>query len=769
VLGAALDQSSRGFESVEDLVRATVRSRRSEHEVLQSDAPERGEQEVHVWIVFGQFQRPREKRSHHLRVPRDHFAQGRVVLRLDDQTEQHSGPLAILGESTCKRECACAPAIVMECRARLGDEHPEVFREHLDEPLCDGSDQVELPREVVREMALRHARSARDLRLREVFHAGLAQHANRRVQDLFADTAGMPSHRAVDCWADVGCVKTYGTAAALRRAIVPRQTCTMLRVRTLASRTNTASRTLRASIAASLFLPCACGRSTGPDGGADAGGLPACTPPATPLRLPDDSLVCATLGAQELSCDGDYSDIADLRGQLAYVRSGAAPGGDGTRDRAFATIEQAVASTPRPDVILLSRGTHTILGTIAFTNGVEIRGCGASLDGSIVRFPSQEPAFDFRNGRTNARIMRTRLVAARDTRFATVPAVRVSDESTLWLREVTIEDAGVGLAVQHATIDVQRVTVLRPATIGFVVGPNADAILTGFRVDGAGAQGVSARASHLTIHGGSIIGSGREGIVMHGNDRGDSEVTDLALQRNTGAGLRLEDGAVAAVNDTYVTDTVAAPDGEGGDGFVVVQGASLVLDSATEGVRRMTFGVSARNARSGVFAAGTGVRVELHHTVIASNGGVGVWLGDGALARVIDTCLIEDSGGAGVACVGSAAVARMNGTTIRHTRSVEFRAAARAVRIGDALHLNAPPIAIELADNVLEDSAGFAGVLFRSAGTASANRGRRNRYGLVAYESTFTVDASNQVEGTDGSAPAATPPLLDATMSPTPH
>lgn len=398
------------------------------------------------------------------------------------------------------------------------------------------------------------------------------------------------------------------------------------------------------------------------DAGADAAPMflaPTC--PGTdeaPLRQPDGGHTCTRVGAPDDTAAGAWPDVSSAAAPVVYVRPGG--DGDGSIDRPFGTLADALAATPRAATIALSRGAHTLAATVEITRSVAILGAGAS----VLEGPAGASAVRVRGEGEAIAVSLTGLTVRAPAATGEFGVVGVEGAARCSLRNVIVEGGADGLRAERgATVCAEGVSVRAAGRRGVALLGGSVGFLRGVSVrDGAGV-GVLSDRSHLTLERALVASNGRDGVAMRGawlgalcgsdaecvapspcpgfeltracapgvvatgprTCRSENVLADVASLRNRVTGVRAArstptaDEVAAGQRDAVlswpgpmvlgerlvIAGTRAVEGSPGGDGLYVGPGATVALDpTASSDAERGLASEIVANERAGVLADG---------------------------------------------------------------------------------------------------------------------------------------------------------------------
>ncbi len=256
--------------------------------------------------------------------------------------------------------------------------------------------------------------------------------------------------------------------------------------------------------------------------------------------LPDDSP--ADLFAPPCA-DGGWGEIEDdLVDTGLHVQATAEAGGDGTKERPFQTIDDALVSSRAggAKAILIWPGGYTAsldLGGTLGDDALRIQGCSAA---EVV-------------------------LTAPDSGS---PVVKVSDALDMDLRGLTLSGGRRGLWVwQGSTITVSNVTAQGNQLVGIVIdGSGTVATLSGIvvsdpvAVSGAGGFGIAVQNASATLSNLVITSATEIGLLIDGGDADvvvdNIEVVGTASREDGtfGRGIRVQERASAVISNAVLTE-----------------------------------------------------------------------------------------------------------------------------------------------------------------------------------------------------------------------
>ncbi|MBK8697746.1 MAG: hypothetical protein IPN17_37230 [Deltaproteobacteria bacterium] len=189
---------------------------------------------------------------------------------------------------------------------------------------------------------------------------------------------------------------------------------------------------------------------------------PTCpSPDEAPLRTgaSPDAFACVRLGASPDVLASDWPDASALPAPVRYIRSGIAPGGDGTPDRPFSSLAEARASAP-PRTLVFSRGDHPLAPSLALPAELTLVGAGASVT-TLTLSPDGAGLVV----RASARFSATSLTL-RHPGDSPAPEASILLDATgasVTLRDVALDHGHDALRLTGETLSATRLTVRRRA------------------------------------------------------------------------------------------------------------------------------------------------------------------------------------------------------------------------------------------------------------------------------------------------------------------
>jgi len=513
--------------------------------------------------------------------------------------------------------------------------------------------------------------------------------------------------------------------------------------------------------------------------------------------LPDAAgrLRCVRVGADTARTAQDLPDprAADpaLPEPVRWVRAGAS-GGDGSRERPFATLAQAAeALPPAGGTVAVAAGRHPLPAAIAARGAVAVVGAGAT---HTVIVPARGGA----------------VIAAGSGARVTLRGLSIEHD----VADDVAGAAGDVSASGGAAVTLRDVVFVRPQTAVLATGAGTRVAADGLTVRGARGPAVALYDEARGVLRGVLVRDGRAiGVLATARVAGDAGarlmLTDALVAANLGGGVAVTGRAVAGTGATCedadlnasVGDDdcllrvsaranssfgITAADGRirvdvrrsyvgatrvgaagAGDGVVVARGAHLKLDDDLRLAMTMAdaLGLGTQlleNARAGLLADGAETALRLHGALVASNAGPGVVLQRGAGSPAINYAVFSDNAGAGLAVTTGGGVDAILCDQFVFTRAATVRTAAGTVTVGDGLSAYGARVDA-LRDNVFSDNARFglvlSGTLPRTlpAIQLDRNRGAGNAFGAGIYgDPPLVFNGPERIAGR-APAPAADP------------
>ena len=193
---------------------------------------------------------------------------------------------------------------------------------------------------------------------------------------------------------------------------------------------------------------------------------------ADPAQAPiDDSRArngCVTVGASGGAAPGEFADPGTpgaLPSPIRYVRAGAAAGGDGSRERPFATLAEATAREPT-GTLLLARGTHPVDAAARLRGAFAVVGAGVGV--TTLRVTRGRAALEAVGAGQDGLLRGFTVEATAAGGGGAEAAIECRDGAALRGRDLRVRGALVGLRASglDATLDLDGVTVLGAVSVG---------------------------------------------------------------------------------------------------------------------------------------------------------------------------------------------------------------------------------------------------------------------------------------------------------------
>jgi hypothetical protein len=540
----------------------------------------------------------------------------------------------------------------------------------------------------------------------------------------------------------------------------------------------------------------ACGAE--PDAPADPV-APRCADPAqAPI---DDSRArngCVTVGASGGAAPGEFADPGTpgaLPSPIRYVRAGAAAGGDGSRERPFATLAEATAREPT-GTLLLARGTHPVDAAARLRGAFAVVGAGVGV--TTLRVTRGRAALEAVGAGQDGLVRGFTVEATAAGGGGAEAAIECRDGAALRGRDLRVRGALVGLRASglDATLDLDGVTVLGAVSVGVASVDGARVRLQRSLVRDGENYGLFAGSSagreaepvggRLHASDTLVAGHGGYGVVFAGAARlgagaaacagdplaarGELDCLDrVAVQDNRTAGINLAGARHVDARRLVVTGTRADGDGLFGDGLFVGAGSRLTLDTdlVSDASRELGSQVIG-NARTGILADGAAARLRVHGATVGSNRGPGVFLQRGAAGDAVSYSLLSGNGGVALGVTPGASLAAIQCDIFVGTRRATLASAAgERYELADGLSAYGLTGAL-VEGNVISRNERFGVVLLNAGGpgdrvvTLRGNRGEGNGFGFGNYNAMgVTVDAPGAIAGRSP-APTTAPRVAEA-------
>lgn len=491
-----------------------------------------------------------------------------------------------------------------------------------------------------------------------------------------------------------------------------------------------------------------------------------------PLRTGNgiDEVECTRVGALPPTGASEWPDTTDVEGPVAHVAQGASGGGDGSRERPFATIAAALGSGAR--TIALRRGFHRVAGALAVDRAATLVGAGA---GATVLASTRGHAIV--EGATGVAVSLRGLSLAYDDGAADERDVAVDVAGDASMEDLEVTRASIGVRARGGALRARRVTVASSARYDVLVAGDARAELDLLWLRGGPGQGVRAEGGRVMLRRSLVVDHARHGVVLTGTpsavgfddcanpaSRGARDCFDqVVAARNGVAGLYAEGPRAVDARRMSLRDTRLASVGvgEAGDGLVANAGATLRLDHDLVDVAMRGFGSEVSgNARAGVLAQGERTRITVRGGWILRNAVGAVFLAGGARAEVIGESLMLQNRFAGVVVVPGAEAAIVQCNGIAET-AMGATPGATSVMLADGIHLNGALGTVDVHENIVEGNAGFGLLVNDARALVARNRGAENRYGVGRYNGAVIDGDGTGIAGREAT-PMVAPGLAGA-------
>ncbi|MBI2897994.1 MAG: right-handed parallel beta-helix repeat-containing protein [Deltaproteobacteria bacterium] len=372
--------------------------------------------------------------------------------------------------------------------------------------------------------------------------------------------------------------------------------------------------------------------------------------------------------------EGEWPAELPEDARVLYVRAGEPEGGDGTRERPFGWIADAVAAASDGDVIALSKGLFdeearidravTLLGACVLETRIAPSVAGGEPAALTLRAAAAVRDLQVGGAQRGVDVSRTGDAAELHSvlvRDATEVGVTVSFRGRLRATDLVVSDTlarqgdgalGYGLNVgEGAEVTLNRTVLERNRTVGVRV---AD-------------EGTALTASNLVVS--DTLAQESDGAFGYGlaaQSGGEVTLDQAVLERNSAVGLTVGgEGTALTATDLVVSDTQSQEsDVAGGLGLAAWGGAQVTLEGAllernrTVGVRVADAG-TALTARDVVvshtlaqesdgdfgwgFEARGGGEVTLDRVVFDRNRALGVWIAEEDTTLVATDLVVSDT------------------------------------------------------------------------------------------------------------------------------
>lgn len=486
--------------------------------------------------------------------------------------------------------------------------------------------------------------------------------------------------------------------------------------------------------------------------------------------LPDErgGARCLRVGAREGVLAAEWPDVTGFPTPVVYVRAGAGAGGDGSRERPWAALSDALSRDAA--TVALARGGYTLDARVERTTELSL--VGADPAGVTVGLGAGAGITSTTSLRVQGVTLRAR---AADAETRDLP-LTVTSGATMTLDDVVVDGGWDAVTAQDATLVARHLTVRRARHYGVSLTGRALGILRSLLVrDGAGA-GVVVDRARVHVAEALVAAQGRGGVTLSGDgdaaagasdcDGDDPRMApgprdclrDLAVIDAHSVGVWARGRRAVEGQRLLVARTQTTGDDPSADGVFVSDGADVTLDPAiaTESMQGRG-SIFADNARSGVVVDGGGVglmppsRLVMTGAWIDGNARIGAFAQNAAVVPRVAFCRFVGNGGIGFGAVPSARIASIGCNGFLSTRPALLPAVSRGVpaqaMMADGLSVaNVADLAV--TQNAFDDNARYGAVFLGASGRLDANRGAGNLYGLGVYESPMLdVAATNRVVG----------------------
>jgi len=298
---------------------------------------------------------------------------------------------------------------------------------------------------------------------------------------------------------------------------------------------------------------------------------------------------CTTVG--DACPAGDFAEGLPTDVPVIYVRPGEV-GGDGSLATPYGTLTEAIAASPRPSVIALSKGTHVDTASI----GPERTLIGACVEETILAPTTRgiTAVIQFR-GRVTLRNMRIGPASAW--------GVLAGPSDELVLDGVVIHQAaGVGLLVDTAPATIRNV-VVRQTRPGFIFDGRGVQIMdrttteidravieenlgTGVVVfgpeDPTSVEITTLRMSRTVVRNTDFYPDGYFGLGVHVHAYSDVDIDDSVIEDNGAGGVMIRDGSTVRLSDVVVRGTGSRTvDGQSFGGVMGFDGGHIEMSRTT--------------------------------------------------------------------------------------------------------------------------------------------------------------------------------------------
>lgn len=475
-----------------------------------------------------------------------------------------------------------------------------------------------------------------------------------------------------------------------------------------------------------------------------------------PLRVGDGGFACTMVGAVQQPGNELWPTVP--AGAVArFVRPDADEGGDGSRERPWRRLGEALRGTPVGVTVVLSRGTHPLSETLTLPGDATVVGVGSDpMRGSVIDAPPGVQLFAVPGAAT----LRALAITHAGTATGDVATVSVAASGALRLEDVALRRPAIGVLCA-GRLDAAGLTVLEAGRVGVGLVAGARANLRNVLIRDGQGVGIQADGAHLHLGDALVHENARGGVYLNGTTSGDPMggaasctvdgpgttpgpldcIDHASITCNGIAGLAVSGagGAGAAqraveVRSVALSGTSAPAGMPGGDGLVVQDGVSVSLDPGTGAMGGGSEVVG--NARLGVLVQGVGAVLRMRGATVASNAGPGVFVTAAATVQEIRWSEVAFNRGLGVGVATSSSIMSLTDSVVRDTSVGSLPGmSASVVMVGDGVSA-AGAVVGTVARNELSRNERFAAAFSNSSGVVEDNRGSDNRYAIGAYEVT---------------------------------
>lgn len=349
---------------------------------------------------------------------------------------------------------------------------------------------------------------------------------------------------------------------------------------------------------------------------------------------------------------GPWGDL-QVDGDTVYVNGDAADGGDGAEASPLSSV-QAGAD------LAMERGGATV--AVAEGTYLETVSMGDGYRGVVIEGRCKELVIIDGSEGGSAR-----------QGVPTISIIGDQKRPEVSIAGVTVtRGTNTGVWVQGATVALTNLDVADNPSGGIVaVGATLD--LDGVRISGSTPDDGGDFGYGLDVEGGATVSA-----------------RACSIEANTDAGVFVAgSGASVELDDTTIVNTLPGPDGTGGYGIEVQDGAALTATGCT----------LRRNGQVGIFLNDEGTTVVLADTAVLETAptaqgesGHGIEVLDGA-SLVATRCTVEGSSGVGIYVVGAGARADLDTVVVQDTAS-GLDGAGWGIAVGEGATLTANGCAV---------------------------------------------------------------------------